>query len=92
MTVVRRISGGGAMFIEPGEHHHLLAVRAGVAGGGHVVSPSPTRYLDTWVIDALTEDLGVAAWYQPLNDITSGQGKIGGAAQKRVAAAPCCTT
>ena len=31
----------------------------------------------------LTQDLGLAAWYQPLNDITSSQGKIGGAAQKR---------
>jgi lipoate---protein ligase len=31
-------------------------------------------------------ELGVRAWYQPLNDITSDQGKIGGAAQKRLAA------
>jgi lipoate-protein ligase A len=41
-------------------------------------------YLDDWVIGALTADLGLDAWYQPLNDITSPQGKIGGAAQKRL--------
>jgi lipoate-protein ligase A len=28
--------------------------------------------------------MNVRAWYQPLNDITSDQGKIGGAAQKRL--------
>lgn len=37
------------------------------------------------MIGALTEDLGLSAWYQPLNDISSTQGKIAGAAQKRVA-------
>jgi lipoate-protein ligase A len=31
------------------------------------------------------ERLGVKAWYQPINDITSEGGKIGGAAQKRQA-------
>ncbi len=30
-------------------------------------------------------DLGVTPWYQPLNDIASDGGKIGGAAQKRLA-------
>lgn len=40
---------------------------------------------DDRVIGALTDDLGVSAWYRPLNDITSAQGKIGGAAQKRLA-------
>jgi lipoate-protein ligase A len=37
------------------------------------------------VIGALTEDLGLTVWYQPLNDSASAQGKIGGAAQKRLA-------
>ena len=66
------------------KHDHVLAVRAGVARGGHVV-PGSYAYLDDWVIGALTEDLGISAWYQPLNDIASAQGKIGGAAQKRLA-------
>ena len=40
-------------------------------------------YLDEWVIEGL-RSLGVDAFYQPLNDITSSKGKIGGAAQKRL--------
>jgi lipoate---protein ligase len=38
--------------------------------------------LDSWVVAGL-RDLGVDAWYVPLNDITSAEGKIGGAAQAR---------
>jgi len=83
-TVVRRISGGGAMFVEPASTitYSLYAPESLVAGMPYAES---YRYLDDWVIGALTEDLGIAAWYQPLNDITSAQGKIGGAAQKRLA-------
>lgn len=40
-------------------------------------------YLDDWVLGALGE-MGIRAWYQPLNDIATDQGKIAGAAQKRV--------
>ena len=40
-------------------------------------------YLDEWVITGL-KSLGIDAFYQPLNDITSAKGKIGGAAQKRL--------
>jgi lipoate-protein ligase A len=40
-------------------------------------------FLDEWVITAL-KSLGIDAAYQPLNDITSPSGKIGGAAQKRL--------
>ena len=36
--------------------------------------------MDEWVIEALGT-LGIKAWYQPLNDITSEGGKIAGAAQ-----------
>jgi lipoate-protein ligase A len=39
-------------------------------------------YMDQWVLDAL-QSLGLQAWYQPINDITSAVGKIGGAAQIR---------
>ena len=39
-------------------------------------------FFDAWVVEALRE-LGIDAWYAPLNDITSGGGKIGGAAQAR---------
>jgi lipoate---protein ligase len=83
-TVVRRISGGGAMLAEPGKTitYSLYAPASLVAGMSYAESYA---YLDDWVIGALAGDLGLTAWYQPLNDITSGQGKIGGAAQKRLA-------
>src|SRR5699024_5272252 len=41
-------------------------------------------FLDDWVLGAL-ERVGIEARYVPLNDISSPQGKIGGAAQKRLA-------
>jgi lipoate-protein ligase A len=41
-------------------------------------------FLDAWVMAAL-EKIGVTAFYVPLNDIATEQGKIGGAAQKRLA-------
>jgi len=85
-TVVRRISGGGTMFIEPENTitHSLYAPESLVAGLSFAGSYA---FLDDWVIGTLTEDLGLTTWYQPLNDITSSQGKIGGAAQKRRASA-----
>ncbi len=86
MTVVRRISGGGAMFIEPASTitYSLYAPESLVAGMSIAES---YRYLDSWVIGTLTGDLGVSAWYRPLNDIASARGKIGGAAQKRLSRA-----
>jgi lipoate-protein ligase A len=82
VAVVRRISGGGAMFIEPGNTitYSLYAPASLVAGMSFADSYA---FLDDWVLGALG-DLGVKAWYQPLNDITSDQGKIAGAAQKRL--------
>lgn len=84
MTVVRRISGGGAMFIEPASTitYSLYAPESLVAGLSLAES---YRYLDDWVIATLTGDLGLSAWYEPLNDIASARGKIGGAAQRRLA-------
>ena len=85
-TVVRRISGGGAMFVQPANTitYSLYAPESLVAG---ISFADSYAFLDDWVIGTLTQDLGLAAWYQPLNDITSSQGKIGGAAQKRQASA-----
>jgi lipoate---protein ligase len=81
VEVVRRISGGGAMFIEPGNTitYSIYAPRSLVAGMGTTESYA---FLDQWVLDALAE-VGVRAWYQPINDIISEAGKIGGAAQLR---------
>ncbi|MBE1537959.1 lipoate--protein ligase family protein [Actinomadura algeriensis] len=84
VEVVRRISGGGAMFVEPGNTitYSLYAPESLVAGMSFAESYA---FLDDWVLGALAE-LGVRAWYRPLNDIASDQGKIAGAAQKRLAA------
>lgn len=83
VEVVRRITGGGAMFVEPGSAvtYSLYAPAELVQGMDFAESYA---FLDDWVLKALNS-LGIAAFYKPLNDITSAQGKIGGAAQKRFA-------
>ncbi|QIQ01827.1 lipoate--protein ligase family protein [Streptomyces liangshanensis] len=82
ITVVRRISGGGAMFIEPGNTiTYSLSVPEALVKG--LTFADSYAYLDDWVLGALG-DLGVKAWYQPLNDIATDAGKIAGAAQKRI--------
>ncbi len=80
--VVRRISGGGAMFMEAGSviTYSIYAPAELVQGMSFADSYA---FLDEWVITALGS-LGIDASYQPLNDITSPSGKIGGAAQKRL--------
>lgn len=84
LTVVRRISGGGAMFVEPGNTiTYSLSVPASLVSG--LSFADSYAYLDDWVLDALG-DMGIKAWYQPLNDIATEAGKIAGAAQKRVVA------
>ncbi|WP_266169429.1 lipoate--protein ligase family protein [Dyella subtropica] len=81
IEVVRRISGGGAMFIEPGNTitYSIYAPLSLVEG---LSFQEAYALMDAWVIAALG-DLGIKAWYQPLNDITSEAGKIAGAAQAR---------
>ncbi|WP_432522590.1 lipoate--protein ligase family protein [Kineococcus sp. SYSU DK006] len=83
VEVVRRVSGGGAMFVEPGNTitYSLYAPGSLVEGLSFTESYA---FLDDWVLVALG-DLGVKAWYQPINDIATDQGKIAGAAQKRLA-------
>ena len=81
-TVVRRISGGGAMFMEAGSviTYSIYAPSDLVQGLSFADSYA---FLDEWVITTL-RSLGIDAFYQPLNDIASAKGKIGGAAQKRL--------
>ena len=81
--VVRRISGGGAMLMAAGQIiTYSLYVPASLVSG--MTFADSYAFLDDWVLQAL-RSLGIAATYQPLNDIASPQGKIGGAAQKRLA-------
>ncbi len=80
--IVRRISGGGAMFMEAGSviTYSIYAPTELVQGMSFADSYA---FLDEWVIVAL-RSLGIEATYVPLNDIASPTGKIGGAAQKRL--------
>ncbi|WP_292833936.1 lipoate--protein ligase family protein [Microbacterium sp.] len=81
--VVRRISGGGAMLMAAGSIvTYSLYVPASLVAG--MTFADSYAFLDEWVLQAL-RSLGIAAVYQPLNDIASPSGKIGGAAQKRLA-------
>ena len=81
VEIVRRISGGGAMFIEPegAITYSIYAPEAMVQGLSFAESYA---FFDAWVVEAM-RSLGIDAWYAPLNDITSSAGKIGGAAQAR---------
>ncbi|MEJ1090319.1 lipoyl protein ligase domain-containing protein [Microbacterium istanbulense] len=81
--VVRRISGGGAMMMAAGQIiTYSLYVPASLVAG--MTFADSYAFLDDWVLQALRA-VGVDATYQPLNDIASPTGKIGGAAQKRLA-------
>ena len=79
--VVRRMSGGGTMVVEPGRTitYSLYLPEAAVAGISFLDS---FALLDGWAVRCL-RDLGVPASYRPVNDIVSPRGKIGGAAQAR---------
>lgn len=83
IPVLRRITGGGAMFSEPDNAiTYSLYVPGDLVQG--MSFQDSYAFLDAWVIEAL-KGLGIDAYYAPLNDITSAKGKIGGAAQKRLA-------
>jgi lipoate-protein ligase A len=83
VRVVRRISGGGAMFMEAGNCvTYSLYLPQSLVDGMSFADSYP--FLDSWVMASLAE-VGVEAHYIPLNDIATDAGKIGGAAQKRLA-------
>src|SRR5699024_753975 len=79
VQVVRRISGGGAMFVEPGNSitYSVYAPKSLIAG---MTFSEGYAAMDAFVLSALA-DLGIRAWYEPLNDIATDAGKIAGAAQ-----------
>ena len=83
IPVLRRITGGGAMFSEPDN-----AITYSLYVPGDLVSGMSFQdsyaFLDAWVIEAL-KGHGIYPFYAPLNDLTSAKGKIGGAAQNRLA-------
>ncbi|MFB6202326.1 MAG: biotin/lipoate A/B protein ligase family protein [Halorhabdus sp.] len=80
IDVVRRITGGGAMFVQPG-----AVVTFSLYLPAEIVSDDirgSYADLDRWAIDAL-RNLGVDVAHEPLNDIAHAEGKIGGSAQRR---------
>lgn len=81
ITVVRRCTGGGAMFIEPGNTitYSLYVPLSFVAG---LSVESSYRLCDRWLVEAL-RGLGLDVRFSGLNDLASQHGKIGGAAQRR---------
>lgn len=81
--VVRRISGGGAMLMAKDAIVTYSLYVPGELVAGMTFADS-YAFLDEWVLQALRA-VGIEATYQPLNDIASPSGKIGGAAQKRLA-------
>ena len=82
VTVVRRETGGGAMFVEPGSTITYSLYAPGTLVRDMSFADS-YAFLDDWVLKALVS-LGIDAFYKPLNDISSSKGKIGGAAQRRL--------
>lgn len=79
--ILRRMSGGGAMIVEPGRTvtWSLYAPAESVAGLSFAASYGQ---LDRWAVSAL-RSLGVPAEHRPLNDIATPRGKLAGSAQAR---------
>jgi len=80
VEIVRRITGGGAMYAEPGNviTYSIYIPEEKVSDN---IQESYME-LDQWALEALQE-LGIEAEYQPVNDIVHEEGKVGGAAQLR---------
>ncbi|MCF2705885.1 lipoate--protein ligase family protein [Arcanobacterium haemolyticum] len=83
ITVARRTSGGGTMFMDPAKAITYSVIVPTSALGALSMQDS-YALLDSWVLEALRR-LGVPAFYRPINDIATADGKIGGAAQRRLA-------
>lgn len=80
-SVVRRCTGGGAMFIEPG-NTITYSLYAPLDFVQDVSIEESYRLCDWWLVEALRE-LKLDVRFSGLNDIASQYGKIGGAAQRR---------
>lgn len=89
VTVVRRMTGGGSMFLQPhgAITYSLYLPESAVAG---LSIRESYEACEAWVIDGL-RSLGVDAHHVPINDIACSAGKIGGAAQRGARASSCIT-
>ena len=79
--VLRRMSGGGAMIVEP-SRTITWTIYVPVADVGGLSFAESYAALDGWAVQAL-RDLGVPADHRPLNDIATPRGKLAGSAQAR---------
>jgi lipoate-protein ligase A len=80
ISVVRRNTGGGAMFAEPGN-----VITYSIYIPEHMVKDdieASYQELDQFAVETL-QNFGLDVQYAPLNDIEHEDGKIGGAAQLR---------
>lgn len=81
IQIVRRMTGGGAMFLQPhGAITYSLYLPEKLLSG--IPLRQSYQVCEAWIIAGLRK-LGVDAYHAPLNDIACSMGKIGGAAQAR---------
>ncbi len=81
MTVVRRITGGGAMFVQPhGAITYSLILPEKFVEG--LTLRQSYEVCDAWAVCGL-RSMGIGCFYRPVNDIACVAGKIAGAAQAR---------
>lgn len=81
MAIIRRLSGGGAMFVDPAGAITYSVILPESAVAGLTIRQS-YEICDAWVVLALRQ-LGIDVHHVPVNDLACGLGKIGGAAQAR---------
>jgi lipoate-protein ligase A len=81
ISVVRRVTGGGAMFVEPG-NTITYSLTTPLSFVRNLSAKDSYGLCESWVFAAL-RSIGIAASHEPINDISSPAGKIGGAAQRR---------
>ncbi len=81
--VVRRCTGGGAMFIEPG-NTITYSLYAPIEFAHGITIEESYKLCDHWLVEALKE-IGLDVRFSGLNDIATQHGKLGGAAQRRFA-------
>lgn len=81
VQIVRRMTGGGAMFLQPhGAITYSLYLPESAVQGFSI--RQSYEVCESWVISGLRA-IGVDAHHVPINDIACSEGKIGGAAQAR---------
>lgn len=80
--LLRRLSGGGAMIVEP-RATITWSIYAPAADVGELSFADSYAFFDAWAVRTLRDELGVPAEHRPLNDIATPRGKLAGSAQAR---------